>query len=163
MASRGAVLSLQNGMGSFEDIVRGLLQDNSKGVSVLEGVTDMGGLIVEPGVVRHTGHGHTILQDLKNPICAKICEVFTKVTPLSPFTSLSYILLYKAGLHTELSTDIAGPKWLKLIVNSAINPITAILGVPNGEILKVPHIVRLMRAITEVISSKKTSHPLKNM
>lgn len=34
-------------------------------------------------------------------------------------------------------------------MNSAINPLTAILGVPNGELLNVPHVVKLLKTLTE--------------
>jgi len=36
--------------------------------------------------------------------------------------------------------------WGKLIVNAGINPLTAILGVPNGVLLERPHARALMRA-----------------
>lgn len=56
-------------------------------------------------------------------------------------------LLNLAGFDTFLSKDITSRVWQKLIMNSAINPLTAILQVHNGELLKRREALQLMRAL----------------
>src|SRR5207247_4243190 len=46
----------------------------------------------------------------------------------------------RAGFKTRASKNIEGVIWSKAIVNSAINPITALARVPNGELLRIPHL-----------------------
>jgi 2-dehydropantoate 2-reductase len=53
---------------------------------------------------------------------------------LNPLTDL----LGKAGFVVETMNDISTLLWGKLVINSAINPITALLRVPNGELLERP-------------------------
>jgi 2-dehydropantoate 2-reductase len=47
-------------------------------------------------------------------------------------------LFNEAGLRTEVSPDIEAVLWGKLVVNSAINPLSALKGVPNGALLENP-------------------------
>ncbi|WP_206202412.1 ketopantoate reductase C-terminal domain-containing protein [Thermodesulfobacterium sp. TA1] len=54
----------------------------------------------------------------------------------------------KVGLEVEISENIVGWKWKKAIVNSAINPIGAIIDVKNGYILENEHLFTLA---TEVV------------
>lgn len=45
-------------------------------------------------------------------------------------------LLSCGGMETKLNSDVEGVVWGKLIVNAAINPLTALLGVENGQLVK---------------------------
>jgi 2-dehydropantoate 2-reductase len=47
-------------------------------------------------------------------------------------------LLTASGLRTEVVPDIEGRVWQKAIINAAINPLTALWRVPNGELLSTP-------------------------
>ena len=44
----------------------------------------------------------------------------------------------RAGLQAQVVDDIQPILWSKLVVNVGINALTAILGVPNGELLNIP-------------------------
>jgi 2-dehydropantoate 2-reductase len=54
-------------------------------------------------------------------------------------------VLSKAGFEVE-TTDSPGQMiWEKVGINAGINPLTAILGVPNGRLLQLPEARQIMR------------------
>jgi 2-dehydropantoate 2-reductase len=111
------VLSVQNGFGNIETISRFLPKHATIG-----GTTTEGALLRKPGDVVHTGKGTTWIGEING----------------RP-TGRSYAIrgvLRDAGFRTEVSENILGVIWSKAIVNSAINPITAIARVSNGGLLK---------------------------
>ena len=110
----GLVLTLQNGVGNREILVQHL---GSQRVAV--GSTTSGATLLAPGVVRAAGEGVITL------------GIHAQLAPLSD-------LLGKAGFVVETVSDIQSIQWGKLVINAAINPLTAILGVSNGELLKRP-------------------------
>jgi 2-dehydropantoate 2-reductase len=60
-------------------------------------------------------------------------------------------LLTRAGMATDVADDIEPHIWLKLAVNCAINPLSALLRMPNGDLLAEPEPYRtLARAASEV-------------
>ena len=111
------VLSLQNGFGNIETISRFLPKHAAIG-----GTTTEGALLRKPGDVVHTGKGTTWLGEVDGCLTGRLDAIKS--------------VLRDAGFRTELSRNILGVIWSKAIVNSAINPITAIARVSNGELLK---------------------------
>lgn len=104
------ILILQNGIGN-EEIVK---QAASGEVRILRGITTMAAEFFEPGKIRFWS-GETILEQSK--VAEKIAGIFNECT-----------------LKTRLSNDINKEAWNKLVVNCAINPLTALLRVRNYEI-----------------------------
>jgi 2-dehydropantoate 2-reductase len=47
-------------------------------------------------------------------------------------------LLTRSGFKLEVLSDVAALIWGKLAVNAAINPLTALLHMPNGEVISRP-------------------------
>ncbi len=90
---------------------------------VVRAVHSVPALWVGPGVVRATGTGEVILPTpggrgaLAGPI-----ELFKE-------------LLRGAGLTVRTSSDIDREVWRKALLNAAINPVTALHGVPNGRLI----------------------------
>ncbi|HVH14956.1 MAG TPA: 2-dehydropantoate 2-reductase [Candidatus Angelobacter sp.] len=120
------VLSLQNGLGNVEELTSRLGAD-----STIAGTTTEGAMTTGPGVVIHTGRGITWLGEMNGRLsdrCLTIQNAFRK-----------------AGFTTIISKNIKGVLWAKAIVNSAINPITAITRVRNGD-------VRDVRELREIAS-----------
>lgn len=112
LAENGVALTLQNGHGNQEILMEAL---GSKRVAV--GSTTAGATLLAPGVVRAAGEGIVTL------------GVHAHVKPLAD-------LLRSAGFIVETVSDISPVQWGKLVINAAINPISALLDVPNGELLK---------------------------
>ena len=110
----GLALSLQNGWGNREQ-----LQEALGASRVATGVTTLGATVLEPGCVRAAGDGPVMLG---------------KHAALQPLAKR----LAAAGFTVQHSDDIAGLLWGKLVINAAINPLTALLRVPNGALSEEP-------------------------
>src|SRR5258708_3175590 len=57
--------------------------------------------------------------------------------------------LRSARFDLEVVSDAQSLVWGKLVINAAINPLTALLRVPNGELLQRPAARELMHALAE--------------
>jgi len=127
LAPQGLALTLQNGLGNDEVLAASL-----GAARVALGVTAQGAMLLGPGRVYHAGAGPTHLG----------------VTPLTRERLEEVGALFRqAGLETHLTENITGLVWGKLVVNSAINPLTALLRVPNGALLENESARALMEAV----------------
>lgn len=108
----GSVLTLQNGLGNKEKL-SAIMGDKR----VCLGVTTTGATLLAPGIVCEGGIGKVSLG--KHPRIEPIAEV-----------------LQQAGFDIEIVSDPQALLWGKLIINAAINPLTALMRVPNGELLR---------------------------
>ena len=120
LAPEGVALTLQNGLGNLEQL----------GPRACLGVTTMGATLLGPGQVRPGGDGPTHIAGPR-----WLGEVFER-----------------AGLeaHTVAPGQVDSLLWGKLAVNCAINALTALLRVPNGELLARPDAAAVMdEAATE--------------
>lgn len=122
LASDGLALTLQNGLGNREQLAHVLGAER-----VTLGVTTLGSTALSPGRVQPAGEG--VISLSAHP-------------RLAPFTNL----LQMAGFVIETAPNATVLLWGKLVINAAINPITALLGVPNGELLRRPHARALLQA-----------------
>ncbi|MCW2277154.1 ketopantoate reductase family protein [Heliophilum fasciatum] len=131
LADHTVVLSLQNGIG-HQELIR-----NAVGAKrTLVGTTSFGAAVIEPGYIRLSGRGTTLIGELDGTVTPRvtaIAEVFTQ-----------------AGLHGLVSSDVQQAIWNKLLVNVGINALTALLAVPNGVLLERPELLSLMeKAVQE--------------
>lgn len=111
LAADGVALTLQNGLGNREKLVAQLGAGR-----VAVGVITTGATLLGPGEVRWAGEGNISLQT--NPKIALLAEQ-----------------LKASGFNVVSVPDVDSLIWSKLVINAAINPLTAILNVPNGEVL----------------------------
>ncbi|MCB9435610.1 MAG: 2-dehydropantoate 2-reductase [Anaerolineales bacterium] len=111
----GIAITLQNGLGNVE------LLEQQVPDRAMVGVTTMGATLEGAGIVRGGGLGVTYLgtrPDLDDRMQA-LAEVFNR-----------------CGLETQTESDIQALVWGKLAINAAINPLTALLRIPNGVLLQ---------------------------
>jgi 2-dehydropantoate 2-reductase len=109
-------LSLQNGLGNLENI-RSALPD----APVVGGVTSQGSTMLGPGRIRHGGKGPTFVGQVGKDMTRGVERIVS--------------LFNQCGIPTETSDDIESLIWEKLLINVGINPVTAITGLKNGELL----------------------------
>jgi 2-dehydropantoate 2-reductase len=125
LPSDGVALTLQNGIGSGSALKAALGEER-----VVRGVTSTGATLLGPGKVRPGGEGEIIL-----------CE--------HPRTDKLVVVLNKAGFRTAVVSDLSAVIWEKLVINTAINPLTGLLGVPNGALLESPAAREIMEQAAE--------------
>jgi 2-dehydropantoate 2-reductase len=124
LAEDGLAVTLQNGLGNFE-----MLTDTLGRNRVISGVTTLGATLTGPGAVRMGGLGDIKLGEHEK---AKIpVEIFRR-----------------AGLDTEIVADTSSLLWGKLVINASINPLTALLDIRNGDLLKNSFALDLLDLIT---------------
>jgi 2-dehydropantoate 2-reductase len=116
----GLALTLQNGWGNRETLEQALGPQR-----VALGITTLGATLLAPGVARAGGQGPVTLGS------------HPRIQPLAN-------LLSAAGFDMRMAEDVAGLAWGKLVINAAINPLTALLRVPNGELLARPEARELL-------------------
>lgn len=129
LGARTLVVSMQNGLGNVEAIAD--LVDDRR---VFAAVTTHGVTFVEPGHVRHAGTGYFVVGSPFNEHDAarRLADLFAS-----------------AGLDVAFTDRIVGELWAKVVVNCAINPITAITGLKNGALLDTPPLRELMQRVVE--------------
>jgi 2-dehydropantoate 2-reductase len=119
------IVCVQNGLYS-EQLVKDLVGDRAL---VLRAITQVGGVLVRPGVVDHTVAGYTLLES--HPQSPAIAAVLTE-----------------AGLDGRVIPDITKEMWRKAIFNCVINPTTSLLGTEVGGIVD-PQLNSLKRQIID--------------
>lgn len=129
LAPDGIAITMQNGVGNLEVLAEIVGIERA-----FLGVTAHGATLLEPGAVRHTGQGSTMVATTPDA---------TKAQQLTE-------ILTTAGFTTTLEADIERVVWRKLLVNVGINALTAILNVPNGALAEnEPAQAILREAVTE--------------
>lgn len=116
----GVVLTLQNGLGNGK-----ILADVLGAEHVAQGITIVGASLLEPGIVKISGDARVSV------------EAHPRLGEINAF-------LTEASFHLESVPNVQSLIWSKLVINAAINPLTALLNIPNGELLKRPSARALM-------------------
>ncbi len=117
------VLTLQNGLGNVDTLCA-----MAGSARILAGTSSEAATLLGPGRVRHAARGRSVFGSWTS------CP-----------TEVAYKLLRDAGFGVDL-TDTPGQMiWEKAVMNAGINPVTALLDVPNGRLLEIPDARRLMR------------------
>ena len=120
----GVALTLQNGLGNFETLAAELGEER-----VALGVTTQGATLLGPGHAREGGHGVTHVAE------------HPRLTPLVDLLHSAHFEILQSPI-----SNLQSLAWGKLIVNCAINPLTALLRVLNGELLNRPDALAVMDA-----------------
>ena len=135
LAADGVALTLQNGLGNREKLEAALGAER-----VALGITTAGATLVDPGVVRPAGEGViTVGRHPRLPMLLTLSE--------------------RADFEVRSVSTSEELLWSKLAINAAINPLTALLGVLNGELLNRPSARALMgQAAGEVAAIASALH-----
>jgi 2-dehydropantoate 2-reductase len=127
------ILSLQNGVGNAE-----ILCDIFGEQRVLCGTTVLGANLKVPGHVIHAGEGETVIgqPDGGTDRSEKVIDIFRE-----------------SNIDVRQSKNIESVIWSKLLINSAINPLTAILSVRNGVLPKLDGAKEVMKdSVSEAVT-----------
>ena len=123
LAANALVLCLQNGVDNA-DRLRGVLPDHAVAAAVVYVATEMAG----PGHVQHHGRGELVLEP-------------------SAYSGALAQAFIAAGVPTEVSANVRGALWAKLILNCAYNAVSAITQLPYGQTVPGEGIQDLMRDV----------------
>src|ERR1700720_1672101 len=124
LALDAVVLSLQNGVENA-DRLRTLLPQELIAAAVYVGV-EMAG----PGHVRHHGRGELVIERSKASV------------------DLARALI-AAGVSTDVSDNVRGALWTKLITNCAYNALSAITQLPYGLLVKGEGVTAVLRDLVD--------------
>ncbi len=114
------VLCLQNGVDNA-DRLRGVLPQHAVAAAVVYVATEMAG----PGHVKHHGRGELVIEPAaRSRAVAQALEA--------------------AGVPTEISDNVRGALWAKLVLNCAYNAVSAIAQRPYGENVQGEGILEVM-------------------
>ncbi len=106
------------------------------------GTTTTGATLLGPGLVKAGGEG--IISIEAHPALGPVEEA-----------------IRSAKFNVEIVNDARSLVWGKLVINAAINPLTALLRVPNGELLNRPTARTLMRALAEEAAAVASAEEVK--
>ena len=123
LSEDGLAVTLQNGLGNIEILAHHLGSERTA-----LGVTTTGATLLSPGLARAGGEGVVSIEEHPR---------------LGPLTEA----LRAASFNVDVVADARALTWGKLVINAAINPLTALLRVPNGELLERPEARALMGAL----------------
>jgi 2-dehydropantoate 2-reductase len=129
------ILTLQNGLGNAQAIGQAV----GEGPVILTGVTTQAALRERPGFVRHTGSGLTAIgrEGSDGDAAASTVAAF----------------LTACGWPAKAVVDIDRWVWRKLAINAAINPLTALAGVPNRDIAEEPDLAAAAAGLAEEVAA----------
>ncbi|PXW28481.1 ketopantoate reductase family protein [Paraburkholderia caballeronis] len=122
LAPDALVLSLQNGVDNAERLRAALPQ--AVAATVVYVAAEMAG----PGHVRHHGRGELVIE------------------PSNASETVAAALI-EAGVPTEISANVRGALWTKLILNCAYNALSAISQLPYGKLVQVEGATASMRDV----------------
>lgn len=137
----GLALTLQNGLGNAEALSTVLA---ARQIAV--GITAQGANLPVAGQLHIGGSGDTIFAAQKGVEASleMVREIFNQ-----------------AGIPTEIHRQADALIWQKLAINAAINPLTALLNVPNGRLPEMPEqleiINNIIREVVAVAAAKGIS------
>lgn len=125
------IVTLQNGLGVVEALTDGLGHSAARH-RILAAVTYQAASRDEDKTVRHVANLPTMIDGRREyqPIAQAIAHLFRE-----------------AGLPAEVDENLPLTVWRKLIANAAINPLSALANLRNGQLLERPPMLRRMQRL----------------
>jgi 2-dehydropantoate 2-reductase len=128
----GLAVTLQNGLGNLE-ILAEAVGPQRAGL----GITAQGATMLAPGHLYHAGQGPTHLAQIPRRE-EQLVEVAA--------------LFNAAGLETTVVDNADSLVWGKLAINAGINPLTALLELPNGALAEDESLYQVMAAAASEVA-----------
>ena len=125
LAPDALVLTLQNGVDNAERL-RTVLPPQQVAAAVVYVASEMAG----PGHVKHHGRGELVIEP----------------SGASPGAAQAFIA---AGVPTDISDNVRGALWTKLIINCAYNAVSAIAQLPYGQVVRGEGVPDVMRDVVD--------------
>ncbi len=129
------IVTLQNGVDGAERLHAAI------GRQAYSAVVYVAAAVAAPGHINHYGRGDLVLgpEDARTRALARLFE--------------------SAGIPCRLTANIVGELWLKLLMNCALNAISALAGASYGRIAASPDARRLIEAaVSEVLEVARAAH-----
>ena len=123
LAPGALVLTLQNGVDNDER-VRAVLPSHDVAAAVVYVATEMAG----PGHVKHHGRGELV------------------IAPSRRSEEVAQALI-AAGVPTQISDNVRGALWAKLVLNCAYNALSAVSQLPYGELVQGTGVTDVIRDV----------------
>ncbi|BHH82763.1 ketopantoate reductase family protein [Desulforhopalus sp. 52FAK] len=124
------LLSIQTGLGNIEIIEQAVSKND-----ILRGFTFMSGTALGDSKVRYGQEGKTYIGEIDGERTSRVQKIAD--------------LFEKSGISTQVVKRIIGRLWCKVIVFSAINPLSALLKVPNGVLTSKMESITLMKRLLD--------------
>jgi 2-dehydropantoate 2-reductase len=124
LSSGAFVLTLQNGVDNAERLKAVLPQEVAPAVVYV--ATEMAG----PGHLKHHGRGELVIAPSRTS--HEVAAMFEK-----------------AGVPTQVSDNVLGALWMKLILNCAYNALSAIAQLPYGRVVQGAGVEGVMRDVVQ--------------
>lgn len=141
------VVSLQNGLGNWETISAKLGAEKVIGARVI-----FGAAIPESGVAKVTVYAEEVMlgpiQQNSSP------SIYQQIERLAH-------LFTQAGIPTKPTKEIAGYLWQKVMYNSALNPLSALLGITYGELAENRYTREIMQQVIREIYQVAQAYQIK--
>ena len=130
MSDTCPLLCLQTGLGNLE-VAREFVHESH----ILLGITYMSGIALSDARVRKGSLAKTYIGELDGTFSSRLETIS--------------LLFNRCGLETEMVPDILSRLWSKVIIYAAVNPISAILQVPNGSLVSRTESITLMKRLLD--------------
>ena len=127
---KAPVLTVQTGLGNIEVMAEIVDESNIHG-----GVTFHGATSLQGSEIRHAGVGPTLIGELDGHRTERVEQVKEAFEV--------------SGLQTKVSPNIVGHIWAKALVYSAINPLTAVLKLKNGQLVEKMESIALAKRLID--------------
>ncbi|MDA8164255.1 MAG: 2-dehydropantoate 2-reductase [Desulfobacteraceae bacterium] len=124
------IITLQTTLGTIE-----LMEKVERRRNILGGFTFMAAAALGPGRVRQGGAGITSIGELDGALTSRVRRLARAFT--------------RCGLETEAVREVVSRLWCKVIVYAAINPVSAILRLKNGQLLEKMESISLMKRLID--------------
>ena len=124
------LLCIQTGLGNLE-VAREIVPQKC----ILLGITYMSGTALSEARVRKGSLAKTYIGELDGTLSARLQNI--------------HQLFNRCGIETQMVKRIIARLWAKVIVYAAINPVSAILQVPNGSLISRTESIALMKRLLD--------------